>query len=55
VKQGVIDKVIVVAKCMRVVDNGNFQNFGGYFFGNFRVEASVIMAICNLLLPVADL
>jgi len=25
-----------------VVDNGNFQHFCGYFFGNFRDEASVI-------------
>jgi len=26
-----------------VVENGNFQRFAGYFFGNFRDEACVIM------------
>jgi len=26
-----------------VVDNGNFSVFAGYFFGNFRDEASVVI------------
>jgi len=32
---------------VRFVDDGNFH---GYFYGNFRVKASIIMAISNPLL-----
>ena len=34
-----------------VVDDGNFQRFfkvGGYFFGNFRDKASVIIGIQDI-------
>ena len=36
----------------RVVGNGNFQRFAGYFFGNFRDKANIIIhryAVCRRL------